>query len=66
MKNTKINIERNVYGDKIKLLIEKIKEYDKFTIYQVYKVDNNNKIPLYKESYTCEQLKEFMKNKPNI
>ena len=61
-----IIIERTVYGDKIKLLIEKIKEYDKFTIYQVYKVDNNNKIPLYKESYTCEQLKEFMKNKQNI
>lgn len=36
----------------------KIKEYERFSLYQVYLIQGNKKIPIYKECYTDMQLKE--------
>ena len=58
-----IIIERTVYGDRAKLLIKKIKDYKNYSLYQVYKLEDNNKIPLYKETYTSQQLSDLIKNK---
>ena len=44
---------------KPRLKIEKIKSYPRFTLYQVYKIENNKKIPVYKTCYTDLQLKEI-------
>lgn len=49
----------SVYGDIVDLKIEKIKSYPRFTLYQVYKIEKNKKIPVYKTCYTELQLKEI-------
>lgn len=41
----------NILGKPVVLVEEKIKEYKRFTLYQVYKVINGKRIPIYK---TCK------------
>lgn len=53
-----MTIYKEINGHVIELFIEKIGEYTKensnveYGIYQVYKVVNGNKVPLYKECFT--------------
>lgn len=43
----------------IELELEEIKEYQKFTLYQVYKIIGKEKISLYKTCYTKFQLQQL-------
>lgn len=40
--------------------IEKIKNYGKFNLYQVYKLVGGDRIPLYKRTFTSEQLQDII------
>ena len=40
--------------------IEKIKNYGKFSLYQVYKLVGGNRTPLYKRTFTEEQLQDII------
>lgn len=40
--------------------IEKIKNYGKFGLYQVYKLVGGDRIPLYKRTFTSEQLQDII------
>ena len=40
--------------------IEKIKNYGKFSLYQVYKLVGGDRIPLYKRTFTSEQLQDII------
>lgn len=44
----------------INLELEKIEDFGRYCLYQVYKVDGEKLIPLYKESYTDEQIKDIV------
>ena len=51
----KINYQRVMEEE-----IEKIKNYGKFSLYQVYKLIGGNRIPLYKRTFTKEQLQDLI------
>ena len=51
----KINYQRVMEEE-----IEKIKNYGKFSLYQVYKLIGGNRIPLYKRTFTKEQLQDII------
>lgn len=48
---------RNGYSTKIE--IEMIKDYGRFGLYQVYKVDGDNRTPLYKECFSNWDLRRI-------
>lgn len=53
-------VRKDLDGNIIKLKLVKIKDYEKFTLYQVVKVINDKEeIPLYKETFTPEQYNDF-------
>lgn len=57
-----MKITRLFNGHKIELFIEKIKDYPRHSLYQVYKLVNDVKVPVYQESFTNFELYEIAKN----
>ena len=57
-----MKIEKKIQGIKIDMEIKKIKDYGSYGLYQVYKIQNNERIPLYKETYKNKELEEMAKN----
>jgi hypothetical protein len=58
-----MKIIKKLHGDIINLEVEKIKDYGAYSLYQVYKVVNGKRIPIYTETYTDRELEEIHKNK---
>lgn len=54
-----MKFKKRNYGDITEIEIEKIKDYGRFSLYQLYKIVDDKKIPLYKECYNKEHLKEI-------
>lgn len=61
-----MEITKRVYGFEIILELEKIKDYGNYTLYQVYRVNKNNRVPIYKECFTDLQLEKIIRNKYEI
>lgn len=55
-------ITKMISGHRIELILEKIKEYPRFSMYQVYKMINGVKTPLRQETYTDFEIRELAKN----
>lgn len=53
---------KKVMGHDIKLEIELLQRYPNGGLYQVYKLKNGKRIPLYKESYTDLQIQNIVLN----
>lgn len=58
-----MNIKKRIQGMTVEIEFEKIKEYDKYDLYQVYRIKNGIRIPLYKECFTDMDLDLIHKNK---
>jgi hypothetical protein len=58
-----MRIKKYVQGKWIDLELVKIKKYPRYTRYQVYKVVDNELIPVYTECYSDYQFRELMRNK---
>lgn len=56
-----MKIKKKVQGQTVELELIKIKDYSKYSLYQVYKLVNGKHIALYKTCYTKLQLKELAK-----
>ena len=54
-----MKIHKIVNGINIITEYEKIKDYGKYILYQVYLIQDNKRIPIYKECYNNMQLKEL-------
>lgn len=57
-----MKIRKIVQGQIVDLELVKIKDYSRYTLYQVYKLVNGNRIPIYKTTYTKLQMKELVKS----
>lgn len=57
-----MKIYRLIYGHEVTLEIEKIRDYPKFGLYQVYRLENGVRIPVYQKSFTNFELKEIREN----
>lgn len=55
-----MKIKKKVQGKTINLEFIKIKEYPKYSLYQVYKIIDKKRILLYKECYTDPQIREII------
>lgn len=53
-----MKIIKNVRGVKVELELVKVKDFDKFSLYEVYK----NGVLIYKETYTKEQINQIIAN----
>ncbi len=58
-----MKIKKKVQGQDIELELVKIKDYSRYGLYQIYKLVNGKRIPLYQECYTKLQIEEIIKNK---
>lgn len=58
-------MELEVYADGalVKIKLEKVKEYEHFTLYQIYKEKKGEWVPLYKVTYTDDQLAKLVERK---
>lgn len=63
-----MRIKKQIYRskDSIELDLEKIKDYGRYTLYQVYRIDGEKRTPLYKESFTDAQIREIVLNDYSI
>lgn len=55
-----MKIKKRVQGHDVDLELVKIKDYPRYTLYQVYKLVNGKRIKLYRECYTKLQIKEII------
>lgn len=53
-----MKIIKNVKGVNVELELVKVKDFDKFSLYEVYK----NGVLIYKETYTKEQINQIIAN----
>lgn len=56
-----MKIRKTVQGQLVELELVKIKDYSRYGLYQVYKLVNGKRIPLYQECYTKLQIKEIIR-----
>lgn len=61
-----MKIIKYMEGLSIELIFDKIKKYDRYNLYQVSKLVNGVKMPLYKECFSKIQLAEIAKNRYKI
>lgn len=54
-----MKIKKKVQGKEIELELVKIKDYPKYSLYQVYKLVNGKRIAMYQECYTDLQIEEI-------
>ena len=57
-----MKITKNINGYDVELILDKIKDYDRFSIYQVSRLVNGVKTPLYKECYSDFDICEIVNN----
>ncbi len=57
-----MDINKQIEGHYITIALEKIKDYARFSLYQVYKIENKVKKPLYKECYSKSQMMELKRH----
>lgn len=57
-----MKITRLINGHRVELEIEKIKDYPRFGLYQVYKLVNGVRVPVHQESFTEFELNEIKRN----
>lgn len=55
-----MRIRKGAYSYEIRLV--KIKDYERFSLYQIYRIEGKEEIPIYKETFNKEQL-ELLKIK---
>lgn len=55
-----MRIRKLVYGHYIELDLVKVKDYPTYSLYNVYKIENNKRSLLYKQCYTELQIKEII------
>ena len=55
-----MKIKKRVQGIDIELKLVKIKDYPRYTLYQVCKLVNGKRINLYRECYTKLQIREII------
>ncbi len=55
-----MKIRKTVQGHVIELELVKIKNYPRYGLYQIYKLENGKRIPLYQECYTRLQIKDIV------
>lgn len=55
-----MKIDKKVRGREIKLELELIKHYPTYDLYQIYRIDDNNRTPLYRETFTESQLQDVL------
>lgn len=58
-----MKIKKKVQGQDVELELVKIKDYKNYNLYQVYKLVNGIRIPVYQECYTKLQIQEIINNK---
>ena len=61
-----MKITKYMEGQYIELVMDKIKDYARYSLYQVSKVVDGVKTPLYKECYSNHQMHELARNKYRI
>lgn len=47
-----MKIKKSIQGNIVTLELEKVCDYPRFTLYQIYKLEKDKRIPLYKECLT--------------
>lgn len=57
-----MKITKHINGCAIELILDKIKNYHKFSMYQVSRMINGVKVPLYKQCYSDHQIQELERN----
>ena len=55
-----MKIRKRVYGHYITLDLVKVKDYSTYSLYNVYKIENNKRSLLYRQCYTELQIKEII------
>ena len=58
-----MKIKKKVQGQDVELELVKIKDYPRYSLYQVYKLVKGKRIAMYQECYTKLQIEEIIKNK---
>lgn len=58
-----MKIEKSIQGHNVELELIKIKDYSRYSLYQVYKLVNGKRIAIYQECYTNLQIQEIKRNK---
>lgn len=58
-----MKIKKKVQGQDIDLELVKIKDYSRYSLYQVYKLVNGKRIPIYTQCYSKLQIQEIIRNK---
>lgn len=56
-----MKIIKKVQGIRVDIELDKIKDYGSYALYQVYKIINEERIPLYKETYKNNELENIGK-----
>lgn len=57
-----MKVIKNVNGQVVQLEFIKIMKYPRYGVYQVYKLINGKRIPLYKECLTRQEIQEIINN----
>lgn len=60
--NNNIKITKYIGGRPIELVMDKIKDYTRYSLYQIYKVVNDVKIPVYKECFSIFDIIRLKRN----
>lgn len=60
--NNNIKITKYIGGRPIELVMDKIKDYTRYSLYQIYKVVNSVKIPVYKECFSIFDIIQLKRN----
>ena len=56
-------VHKKISTEIIKIELLKVKNYTNYDLYQVFKIENNIRIPLYKECYSNIQMREIVRNR---
>ena len=57
-----MRITKEVWGHTVELEFIKVKDFNRHTLFQVYKVENDKLVPTYQESFTDDQIKRIVSN----
>ena len=56
-------VHKKISTEIIKIELIKVKNYTNYDLYQIFKIENNICIPLYKECYSNVQMREIVRNR---
>ena len=57
-----MKVSKKINGCTIELIIEKIKDYTRYTMYQVSRMVNGKKVSLYKECFSDFDIQKIIKD----